>query len=117
MTGQRQRVPSATLVVVIGLVYFAAGRFGLALAFDNPNVSGIWPASGIALAACLLVGNRVLPAIFVAAFAVYILTSHAVAASLVIAAGCTLECLAGATLIRRFAGGLAAFDTAPAILV
>ena len=58
-----------------------------------------------------------LPAIFVAAFAVYILTSHAVAASLVIAAGCTLECLAGATLIRRFAGGLAAFDTAPAILV
>ena len=61
MTGQRQRVPSATLVVAIGLVYFPAGRFGLALAFDNPNVSGIWPASGIALAACLLVGNRVLP--------------------------------------------------------
>ena len=117
MTGQRQRVPSATLVVAIGLVYFAAGRLGLALAFDNPNVSGIWPASGIALAACLLVGNRVLPAIFVAAFAVYILTSHAVAVSLVIAVGCTLECLAGATLIRRFAGGLAAFDTAPAILV
>jgi len=113
----RQRVPSAMLVVAIAFVYFAAGRFGLSLALVNPNVSGIWPASGIALAACLLVGNRVLPAIFVASFAVNILTSHVVWTSLAIAAGNTLECLAAATLVRRFARGLSAFDNAAAILV
>ena len=50
------------IVVVCG-AYFAAGRLGLATPFTNGNVSPVWPASGIALAAILLWGYRVSPGI------------------------------------------------------
>jgi signal transduction histidine kinase/integral membrane sensor domain MASE1 len=112
----RQRMPTYPLLGAVALLYFLAGRFGLSLALIHKSVSGIWPASGIALAICLLAGNRVWPGIYIGSFLVNITTSHALGASLLIAGGNTLECLLGAWLVRRFAGGLAAFDTAPAIL-
>src|SRR5215510_16206020 len=51
-----------------GAVYFVCAKYGLLLASINPSATPIWPATGVALAAVLLLGYRILPAIFLAAF-------------------------------------------------
>src|SRR5437764_14184177 len=59
----------AKLLGVFGL-YFAVGKLGLLVPFTSNNVSPIWPASGLALAAVLLWGYEMWPGIAAAAFAV-----------------------------------------------
>lgn len=100
---------AATLLALTG-VYFAAGKFGLALAFAHPSASPVWPASGIALAAVLLLGPRVWPAIFAGALLVNLDASGGLAASLGIATGNTLEAVLGGWLVTRYARGAEAFD-------
>ncbi|MCA1659784.1 MAG: MASE1 domain-containing protein, partial [Verrucomicrobiaceae bacterium] len=65
------------------------------------------------LAALLLLGYRVWPAIFIGAFLVNMTTAGNVFTSLGIATGNTLEAVTGAWLMHRFAGGSQAFDRAP----
>src|SRR5213593_3160418 len=104
------------LLGALFLVYVAAGKFGLSLAFVNQSATAVWPPTGIALAACLLAGTWVWPSIFAGAFVVNITTSSALPPSLAIAGGNTLEAIAGAWLIDRMARGLGAFETAPRVL-
>ena len=59
----------ALRVAGLALAYFLAARIGLEFAVVNPAISTVWPASGIALAALLLGGIRLLPAVFIGAFA------------------------------------------------
>jgi diguanylate cyclase (GGDEF)-like protein/PAS domain S-box-containing protein len=100
----------ATLAAV-AVVYFVAGKLGLTLAFAHPSATPVWPPAGIALAAFLLLGSRVWPAILAGAFLVNVTTAGSVLTSLGIAAGNTLEGLAGAWLVERFAGGRRPFDS------
>src|SRR6185369_2386422 len=51
----------------IAAIYYAAAKLGLKLAFVYPSASAVWPGTGIALAAMLLLGYRVWPAIFLGA--------------------------------------------------
>src|SRR5207253_7508937 len=99
-------------VVVLGLtaVYLLAGKLGLLLAFVHASATSVWPPTGIALAAILLLGYRVWPGIFLGAFLVNLTTAGSVATTLGIATGNTLEGLAGAYLVNRFAHGAHAFD-------
>ena len=106
----------AALLILLFAVYVAAGKLGLSLAFVNASTSAIWPPTGIALAACLLAGRWVWPAIFAGAFVVNITTSPALVPALVIAGGNTIEGIAGAWLVQRMARGIDAFDTAPRLL-
>ena len=94
----------AVLLVLTGL-YFIAGKLGLQVASPNPSATAVWPPTGIALAAILILGNRVWPAILVGAFFVNFTTAGTLATSLGIAVGNTLEAVLGAYLVRRFAGG------------
>src|SRR5438132_819063 len=96
----------------VGVVYFLAGKLGLAYAIVHANATPVWPPTGIALAAVLLLGRGIWPAIFAGAFAVNLTTAGSVLSSLGIAAGNTLEALVGAFLVERFAGGVAAFERA-----
>src|SRR5438105_1232150 len=98
--------------VVFGLaaVYVLAGKLGLLLAFVHASATAVWPPTGIALAAFLLLGYRVWPGIFLGAFLVNLTTAGSVATTLGIATGNTLEGLAGAYLLNRFAHGVHAFD-------
>src|SRR5688572_17571966 len=96
---------------VIGLIYFALALVGLKLASINPSVSPIWPSTGLALAAILLRGVRVWPAILIAAFAANLTIAGTIATSLAIGAGNTVEGLLGAYLITRFSDGKATFDS------
>lgn len=95
---------------LLALIYFGAGRLGLALAQVHSSASAVWPPTGIALAAALLFGTRVWPAILVGAFLVNFTNSGWIPTSLGIAAGNTLEMLAGAFLVGRFARGTDAFN-------
>lgn len=102
--------------VLLAAVYFAGGKLGLMLAFFHPSATPVWPPTGIALAALLLLGYRVWPAIFVGAFFVNFTTAGTLATSFGIAIGNTAEALVGAYLVNRFAGGLRAFDRPETIL-
>lgn len=105
-----RRFPTLPAAAVLALVYFVAGKLSLKLAFVHASASPVWPPTGIALAALLLLGYRVSPAIFIGAFLINAMTVGNIATSLVIATGNTLEALCGAWLVNRFAGGLHAFD-------
>ena len=98
----------ATLVGLAG-VYFFAAKLGLSWAFVNPSATAIWPPTGIALAAFLIFGVRVWPAIFAGAFVANLTTAGSVVTSIGIAAGNTLEGLLGSYLVQRFAAGRQAF--------
>ena len=100
---------------VLTLIYFVAGKIGLSLASLHASASPVWPPAGIALAALLLFGYRVWPAIFVGAFLVNATTAGNIATSFCIATGNTLEALCAATLVMRFAGGMQAFDRAQSV--
>ena len=100
------------VMVALGASYFVAAKLGLRLAFVNPSATAVWPPAGIALAALVLLGVRVWPAIFVGALLANLTTAGSVATSLAIAGGNTLEGVVGAYLVTRFAGGLKAFDRA-----
>ena len=89
---------------IVFVAYLVGGRIGLIVPFTSGNVSPVWPAAGIAMAAFLLVGYRVWPAIATAAFLVNLFTPIPALAALGIAAGNTAGPLAGAWLTRRISG-------------
>src|SRR5713226_8510904 len=103
------RLKYALTLVALATVYLIAGKLGLKLALVNPSATAVWPPTGIALAALLLLGYRVWPAIFVGAFFVNVLTAGSIFTSLGIATGNTLEAICGAWLVNRFAGGTRVF--------
>jgi len=95
------------LALLMGLVgvYFLAGKLGLKLAYVNASSSAVWPCTGLAIAALLILGYRAWPAIFAGAVLVNITTAGTVATSLSIATGNTLEALTATYLVRRYADG------------
>jgi len=95
---------------LLALVYFAAARLGLRLAYLNPSTTPVWPATGIALAALLVVGYRASPAIWLGAFLANVATTGSLVSSAGIAVGNTGEALAGAWFVNRFAGGRHAME-------
>jgi PAS domain S-box-containing protein len=101
--GNRSRdlVREVVLVGVVAAVYFGAAKLGLTLAFSNRSVTAVWPPSGLALAAVVLYGPRVWPGIALGAFLANLTTQGSVLAVAGIAAGNTLEPLAGAFLLSR----------------
>jgi PAS domain S-box-containing protein len=108
-------------LVVIAVGYFVLARLGLALAALHPSAIPIWPPAGFALAAVLLRGSRIWPAIFVAAWAANAPTDMAgaglgaIASSAAIAAGNTLAALAAGYLINIWSDGCRTFDTPAAV--
>src|ERR1700675_4980850 len=108
-----RRFKPENLALLLGLaaVYFIAGKLALKLAFLNASATPVWPCTGIAIAALLLFGYRVWPAIFAGAFFVNLMTAGTILTSVGIATGNTLEALAGSYLVIRFAGGRNAFQT------
>src|SRR5438445_13144127 len=104
-TIQSQSLKRLGLLLALAAAYFAAGRLGLRFAVVSPNATAVWPPAGIALAALLLAGYDVWPAIMLGAFLVHLSTTGSVPSAVAIAAGNTLEGLLGAYLVNRFARG------------
>jgi len=100
-------------ILSVALLYYFGATLGLRLAFEKTNASPVWPSSGIALAAVLLLGYRIWPGIALGAFlanVVGFLANQAASASTVlvvsavISIGNTLEAMAGAFLLQRWVG-------------
>lgn len=91
-------LPAAALVLA---AYVLGGRIGLAVPFTSGNVSPIWPPAGIALAATVLFGYRVWPALAAGAFLVNYFSPVPALAALGIAVGNAAGPLAAAWLLRR----------------
>src|SRR5256712_2114166 len=111
-----QVLRTAVAAALLAAVYLAVARWGLRLAFVNPSATPIWPPTGIALAALLVLGYRVWPGILLGAFLANLLTAGSVASSIGIAVGNTLEGVVGAYLVNRFAHGWKAFERAQDVL-
>jgi hypothetical protein len=102
-----RRYPSRRLVIFLTLtaVYVAAGKLGLRFAFENPSVSPIWPPTGIAIAALLVLGLDLWPAVLLGAFLVNATTGGSLFTATGIAVGNTLEAVVAAALVRRLVDG------------
>src|SRR5256885_15579188 len=98
------------LLVGLAVVYFIAGKLGLKLAFVNASATPVWPCTGIALAAFVLLGYEVWPAVLAGSLLVNLTTAGSAVTAIGIAVGNTLEGVAGAYLVNRFARGRRAFD-------
>ena len=88
-----------TLLLLAG-AYFVAAEVGLSLASVHTNVSPVWPPTGIAIAAVLLLGYRVWPGILLGALLANFFTPVPIAASGAIAIGNTVEALTAGWLLR-----------------
>ncbi len=112
----RGHLPVLAASVALAAVYFVAGKVGLLLAFENASASPVWPATGIAIAALVLGGLRLAPAVFVGAFLVNMTTAGTVGTSAGIAMGNMLEAATAAWFTRRFLGGPRVFSRARDVL-
>src|SRR4029077_18573943 len=91
-------------LVVLAVVYIAAGKLGLLFASVHASATAVWPPTGIALAALLLLGRGARARGAGGALVGSVTTAGSVATSLGIALGNTLEGLLGAWLVERMAG-------------
>jgi signal transduction histidine kinase/CheY-like chemotaxis protein len=113
------------IVVLLAVVYAAAGRIGLLTAIPPGHVTLLWPSSGIALAAMLVFGSRVWPGIWLGSFLVNNLASmenssedapSALLASAAIGLGASLAAAAGAAALRRGRPDGFAFENSAAVV-
>jgi PAS domain S-box-containing protein len=88
-------------MLLVGVVYVGAAELSLRVALVERNVTPVWPPTGIALVAFLVLGARMWPAVAVAAFVVNAPISPSAAAALAIAGGNTLAPLVALFLLRR----------------
>lgn len=96
ITGERAR-----WLVVVAVAYYLGARLGLLLSLVEENVTPLWPPTGIAVAAFVILGRRFWPAVAVAAFVVNLPVSEGLLPALATAAGNTLAPLVAALLLER----------------
>ncbi|MBI3440876.1 MAG: PAS domain S-box protein [Proteobacteria bacterium] len=90
------------LILALATIYMVAAKLGLRLAMLAEQVTIIWPPTGIAMAALLLLGQEFWPGILLGAFLANVTTHEPVAVALGIAAGNTLEAVLAVWLLQRF---------------
>ena len=90
--------PAAWLlrVALLAAVYYAAARLGLRYASIGQSISLVWPPTGIALAALVLLGPGAWPGVALGAFLANAATPIPLPAAAGIAAGNTLEAVLAA---------------------
>ena len=101
----------ADQLIAVAITYFILAKLGFRLASVNPSASPIWAPTGIALAAMLLGGVRLWPAVFIGAFAANLTTAGTLLTSTLIATGNTLEALVAGVLISYWSGGAETFTS------
>ena len=92
-------VPFGIVTAVFALVYFASAKLGMLLATVHGNVSPVWPCTGLAISAVLILGNRACIGVALGAFLANSFTNIPLSTALIIAIGNTLEAALGARII------------------
>src|SRR5262245_61245357 len=89
------------VTIAIAAAYFAAAKLGLSIGVVR-QVTTVWPPTGIALAAAVLLGaRRAWPGIALGAFLANATAGEPLATAAGIALGNTLEATTGLWLLRR----------------
>jgi PAS domain S-box-containing protein len=95
---------------LLAVIYVALARFGLQIHAVSAFATLVWPPTGIALAAILVLGYRFWPGIAVGALVANLWTGAPLPVALGIALGNTLEALLGAYALRRIPGFRSSLD-------
>lgn len=90
-------------LLLIAVTYFAAAKLGMSLAFATKQVTAVWPPTGVAFVALLLIGLRAWPGVFLGAFLANVTANETVSTALGIACGNTLAGVLGVLLVKRVA--------------
>ncbi|BBH16594.1 hypothetical protein Back2_08810 [Nocardioides baekrokdamisoli] len=90
-------------LVVLAVAYYAVGRLGLAAGALKGNVTPVWPPTGLSIAALLVFGRRLWPGVAAGALLVNGLSAVPTLTACGMSIGNTLEAVAGAYLVSRFA--------------
>ena len=85
----------------VAVAYFLAAKLGLTLATVGVTVTLVWPPSGVAVAAMLLLGQRVWPGVALGAFIANATTDAPIAIAWFTAVGNPLEAVVATLLLRR----------------
>ena len=101
MLARRDPTRQVGILFLVAVSYYLGARVGLTLSLVEQNVTPLWPPTGIAVAAFLLGGRSLWPAVTVAAFAVNLPISEGVLAAAVTAVGNTLAPLVAVVLLER----------------
>ncbi|MGW1373683.1 MASE1 domain-containing protein [Streptomyces sp. NPDC002446] len=97
----RRHGGTAVQILVVAGAYYGGARLGLLQELVRGQVTPLWPPTGIALAALLLLGRRVWPGIALGAFLVNVSLGPSLLVVLVIVAGNTLGPVLSWRLLRR----------------
>src|SRR2546426_2160562 len=114
MTNSRRTAVTAlrwsARALALAAAYFVVAKIGLRYATIGPSISPVWPPTGLAVAALVLLGPRYWPAILLGAFLANATTSIPVLAAAGLACGNATEATVAAYLLRRRAGQHLALD-------
>ncbi len=102
--------PLVLMSLGVAILYTFSALLGLELAVVHGHVTAVWPPSGIAIAALLLLGTRVWPAITAAALLVNFWSGLPLLTAMLIATGNTLAGVVGARLVCHFSGARTPLD-------
>ncbi len=97
-------------IIILAVVYHLVARLALQMAYVQANTSPVWPPSGIALAALLVLGIRYWPGITLGVVIGSLLTGAPLPIALGLGLANTLEALIGCYLLQRWLHLHLAFD-------
>jgi diguanylate cyclase (GGDEF)-like protein len=104
--GRHPIVPALLFGVCFGL-----SQGALTFAAVPQNSTAIWPTSGLALAAVMILGARIWPAVAAGVFTAHVVATRDPLTALTVGVATALEAVLGAALIQRSAGGADVFRT------
>jgi PAS domain S-box-containing protein len=110
-----RRIRAAFFFLLLAGAYYGAAKLGMSLSVARGVITPVWPPSGIALAALLILGVRYWPAVALGAFAANATSDATVAVAAGISFGNTLAAVAGAFLVARI-GFTPALDRVRSVL-
>ena len=91
----------ASLMAVLFVAYVSAAKLGIELSVARGVITPVWAPTGIALAALVLYGLRLWPAVALGAFVANVTSGAAPVDAAFIAVGNTLEAVVGGALLLR----------------
>ena len=89
---------------LLAAIYFGAARLALLLAIPPGYATALWPPSGIALAALLVLGPRLWPGVWIGSALANLSIDASIPSAIIIATGSTLQALVVSALLRRHVG-------------
>lgn len=104
------RAPATYLrLALVAVGYYLAAQVGLAFALSHSVASPVWPPTGLAIAAVVILGLRAVPGVAVGAILTEVMAGVPPQWAVFMAAGTCVEAAVGGIILRK-AGGPAVFE-------